>query len=347
MVGSGVAVVLSAFLLLPYGSMAATLNSETGSVVRRESETHAIHLTANGEMIKQRRSSSSADDCNLDFPLGKPGTNDCNEDGTDGTSKHQLIEEEALCVQAAIEAGATTTHDNFVIDARWEDKSPIGCFRQSCSESKTNGVCYFFNSKGGDMPANIDADKVVVCKRPRMKISPPLDQPMPTTGTAPVCPPNYKRVKGVESDPASEEEVICQSAGRCLGQADSSSFLIGRNPTNTSRHADYPRGCIMRDDNKTYFNPDNTDVGYGKDNGRLICRVKECGEDAAECAGADYITPACEAKRAACLNCAGTITDATCDLAMTVRYGKVFSASEKADIVANHSSVGRNVTLFY
>jgi len=347
MVGSGVAVVLSAFLLLPYGSIAATLNSETGSVVRRESDTHAIHLTANGEMLKQqRRSSTSADDCNLDFPLGKPGTNDCNADGTGAeASIHHLIEEEALCVQAAIEAGATTTHDNFVVDARWEDRSPLGCFRQSCSEATVNGVCYFFNAKGGDMPANIDADKVVVCKRPRMKISPPLDQPMPAGDTAPVCPPNYKRVKGLETSPASEEEVNCQAAGKCLGQADASSFMVGRLPTNTSRHADYPRGCIMKEDNKTYFNPDNTDVGYGKSGGRLICRVKECGEDEPECAGSGYIEQPCLDKRAACLNCA-IGTDAKCDLSVTVRYGKVWSESEKVEIVANHSSVGRNVTAF-
>jgi len=340
MVGSGVAVVLSAFLLLPYGSIAATLNSETSSVVRRESDKHTIHLSARGEMVQQRRSSSSADDCNLDFPLGQPGTNLCKQDSPD--SQHHLIDEEALCVQAAIEAGATTTHDNFVIDAQWEDKSPLGCFRQNCHESTVNGVCYFFNSKGGDLPSNISADLVPVCKRPRMKISPPLDQEMPNNGTAPTCPPNYKRVKGLESSPSSEEEVVCQSAGRCLGQADSAAFIIGKNPTNTSRHADFPRGCIMKADNKTYFNPDNNDVGYGKDNGRLICRVKECNEDVPECAGDLYISDSCKAKRAECENCKG---DGPCNLAVTVRYGRVFTAAERAEIVANHSSVGRNVTL--
>merc|ERR1719171_1177465 len=98
--------------------------------------------------------------CDYDFPLGKEGTNNCTEN-----DKHALILQESMCIDAASESGATTSHDSFREPAEWENKHPKGCFKYSCSEA-SNNICYFYNGDG-DWPHPLPVKGTPVCSRPR------------------------------------------------------------------------------------------------------------------------------------------------------------------------------------
>merc|ERR1719253_1753931 len=129
-----------------HGSSAATILSEPeSSVMRREKKMvlldaggQMIHnepqkpktlVKTQGELSSEDKANLAAEFCDYDFPVGKADTSNCSD-----TGKHALILEESMCLEAAIEAGATTVQNVFELGQEWEAKRPKGCFTYKCEE---------------------------------------------------------------------------------------------------------------------------------------------------------------------------------------------------------------------
>lgn len=274
-----------ALAAIPHGSAVSSLTREE-SVVRREramqvtSEAVLVpppndghgprsNLKMNTNFTSAELAKLAAQFCNYDFPLGSKDTNFCTD-----PSKSMIHIVDALdptmCIEAAIQSGASAGHHDFMIPQgttdRWEYKRPAGCFAAKCgASSTTHDTCYYWNGVACTLNTNDtitpacpkDVAGTPVCQRPRH-----LYGAQDAQGG---CPDGYQVI---------EDEETCRSSATCLGHMPSSEFRVGVH--NASKHLDHPEGCfIVEEDghNMTYFNPSSA-LGKGTNvKGKTICNV--------------------------------------------------------------------------
>lgn len=263
------------------GCLGATLYAEKSQTVRREPPAESLQMGAHGEMIQV--SSANADStshmridgegatapdtlvtnqealddmatqfCDFDFPTGKTGSNNCTH-----PTNQSLILQENMCIFAASEAGATTSHSSFKEPSEWENVHPKGCFKYSCSEA-ANNVCYFYNGDG-DWP-NGDLKGTPICSRPKH-----LNGTRNSAAADAGCPAGYEVIDHGDT---------CFKTAGCLGYCTGSEFRIGEQ--NASKHLEYPRGCFIDNtDGCVYYNGPNA-LGRGTSvSGTPICNVSK------------------------------------------------------------------------
>jgi len=277
--------VFLALALFPCGSIAATLtvdqHVEKESMIRRESG--RVEVSALGEIVHaddltklgtaQAPNSTDATDtatgsaagtatdnlvtdtlqydyCDIDFPLGNDGTNNCSH------AEHALITDPNVCEEAAARSGATTLQGHFeVTGAPYAETRPKGCFKEACGD---NNTCYFFNEYGGWPGPSIDGTPV--CHRPKL-----LNGTKDTNGG---CPATYAVI---------DHEDVCRQAANCWDiPIDRETFRIGFDPRNASKHLLYPRGCfidVSTEPAKVFFNPDEGGESGTNVKGIPICNV--------------------------------------------------------------------------
>lgn len=227
--------------------------------MRREPSPHKLHITPRGEVLMESRAKPSDDEveedmavefCNYDFPVGRLDTNNCTD-----SSKHSLILQEGMCIEAARMAGAYTFHDDFKLTSEWYDKHPKGCFKYNCGEAR-NRICYFFNGDGDWPTGPLKGEPI--CSRPR-RLNGTKDSPAADGG----CPAGYEVIDHNET---------CSEAAKCMGYCQGTQFSIGVH--NASHHLLHPRGCFIDDvDGCVYYNgPSHMGVGTSV-RGTPICNV--------------------------------------------------------------------------
>jgi len=236
--------VSAALILLPCSSFGATLHES--QTIRRE-PIRSVSLSASGEVTEEtswedRAVGSSDQFCDFDFPLGADGTNNCTD-----TSLHNLIIEEALCMEAAEQAGENVTAKaNFKIGIHWEKEHPVGCF-------KNNG--YWFNANGNWPPLPVTGSPV--CSRPKH-----MNGTKDGNGG---CPDGYEVIM---------DETTCRQSATCLGYPKATQFRTGEH--NSSRKLDHPKGCWVDENDRqgtAYFNEASA-MGVGTHvEGTPICIV--------------------------------------------------------------------------
>jgi len=282
MVGSSVAGLALAVVLLSHGGVAIPIVADQSAFVRRQAAQVEVSLSPQGEMIQE----ASHDDMDLapedlaksgfeigrfDFVLGQPNTNVCtatghkkvNED-TQNSTGH--IIGKALCVAAAAQKGAHFTDEE--ADDGQEGNHPKGCFKADCDLFKADGdslatthpVCFFYNPTGGVINV-AGVTGTPVCSRPAFVHG-------------------NDDTQGCKADDQSDYQVIddeetCRTAAGILGtHPTADEFRIGVH--NASKHLDYVQGCFLNlDRNKVYFNAKSAlgDGVAGQMKGRNICNV--------------------------------------------------------------------------
>lgn len=259
---------LTRFLISDVSCVAITADS---AIMRTEKKA-AMELGASGELRSSAYDESSADGfCNDDFPLGAEGQCDCAD-----TTKHTIIEQEEMCIEAAKQAGVSTLPGKFRLESNWFNYHPKGCFKDVCS-SDPKGQCYFFNPTetvakcanifmmDGSQPA---VTGVPVCRRPKYLYGTVFAGGAFTDAG---CPDQY----GVVMD-----ENNCTQAASCLGEADGDEFRV--TALNLSQHHDFPMGCFNNTHKfdegfvlgRVYYNPAIDGLGNPTDAyGTPICNV--------------------------------------------------------------------------
>lgn len=212
--------------------------------------------------------------CNDDFPLGIQHTNRCQN-----ATHHRQIFDEGMCLKASDLAGARIEHNFFVIERKYRDLHPLGCFAYHCGHTALNQslphdnqteICYYFNGNGAP-PSNPHG--FPVCFR--------ADYLNGTVDTNGGCDKHYEVVM---------DEHTCEAAAECLGMEKEHEFRIGEQ--NWTKHLEYPKGCFIRKDTGAFqFNDISTLNGSEPPNPHIgggipVCNVSSTvhwpngGEDA-------------------------------------------------------------------
>jgi len=279
MVGSGLSFFLGACVLLPRGSIAATLTTE--GVVRRE-----VKVGSQGELSRQ----TPKEDVQIDaseystfkaiytpeymeklasdpVELAKLATQWCNTSYaygvTDGrtasqiaspcgaTSQHEIMISPSMCIQAAQEAGASTDHNNWMTPVgqvgRAEFRVPKGCFKAACVQDATK-VCFFYNAmEPPDGSGHFTPDPPSGDYVGRQTAEAPIAY-AGLTGT-PVCHmPRWEFWDaGTDACPAGgyalvDDDASCRLSTNCGIAALGYDERVGIH--NASKHLDYVRGCF-------------------------------------------------------------------------------------------------------
>lgn len=292
MMGSGVAAFLvSAFVLLARGSIAATL---TEKVVRRET---SVTLTSHGELSRQApkpkedvqiASSALASVYTPEYvekllsdpvELAKLAEQWCNISYSKGPTTartlttfcdagHSLMQSPSMCIEAAVESGAKTSHFNFMVPSENEQNHPVACFKAPCSATDSSN-CFFYNAIEHTI---FDADKTTfsgtpVCQRDRWEKS-ASTATITAAGVHTTCntAAGYSFV---------DDEWSCSRAANCGFAPMAYEDRIGN--FNASRHLDFVRGCFVNPaDNAVYFNAASS-MGVPGANaiGTQICNISQ------------------------------------------------------------------------
>lgn len=211
------------------------------------SEKKEMEISDSGEMRLTPHASddvhdSTADMCDVDFPLGGAGGCACSDE-----TSHELILQEEMCRVAAAQAGVTAP-DNFRLKSEWFNHHPKGCFVDTCSDTK--GVCYFYNPIG-NLPAQCGNWTMPNGDQPQVTGHPVCQRARYQNGTIDGndgCANDY----GVVMD-----ETNCSEAAICLGYCEGTEFRV--TSLNQSRHDDFPVGCFINtapgQDGCVYYNP--------------------------------------------------------------------------------------------
>jgi len=262
MAGSSILYMLSFLILLPYGSMGATLYSDSHNVRRKIVRSESVEMNARGDIKNMPSKSKPSDDedeseesiefCNYDFVLGNDGTDDCSHQShhkiAAGSPLEALINQSSLCIEAAMRAKVSAPHASFVLDAEWQNVRPKGCFKYHCSEDPNN-VCYFYNPIS-DSPSGA-VSGTPVCARTTY-IEGARNSNGGETGDCLVAGSDGTLTK-VEGYEVIDNDFACENTAKCLGHTKGAEFRIGIQ--NASKHLLYPRGCFQRNsDDKIYYN---------------------------------------------------------------------------------------------
>lgn len=225
-------------------------------IIHKEASAPALEISNKDELM--------INTCNDDFPLGVEKRSLCAEASFD-----YLIINREICIEAAREAGVTTIHNKFEVQAEggWRQKHPKGCFKIPCGaadaipghvaaaaaaagEAATNSqvgggnYCYFYNPIGYN-PTETNATTgedllsgVPVCYRPKIvKGSVQSDK---TT----LCHNGFAFINTENS---------CSEAATCLGRCHGQLFIIDEEVN--SKFNNYPEGCFIEDNTGcVYFN---------------------------------------------------------------------------------------------
>jgi hypothetical protein len=314
----GVTSIFLALALIPRASIAATLNGERESVVRKEPLSRH-QVTADGDVIQEHGSqpklspeedmikAREVDYCNDDFPVGLDMTSTCTNANAD-LKNEILVDSESMCWQAAIDNGAHVPAGKATIDTWgdwqfWQAKRPMGCFKEACTgTTSTAGVsiagtdtCYYFNAVGF-MPTNISGGQPI-CNRPK-HVNGTND---PVSGQPLGCPGGYAVI---------DDYLECEATIGCLQYNRGQNFFIGM--ANGSKHLDYVRGCFFEEqaDGRVtvHFNNETNLGDCTTCKGVQICQVDA---SAAGTAGTATVTDDTAATDTAATDTAATDTAAT------------------------------------
>jgi len=256
--------------------------------MRREHLSRSVKLNAHGDgEVVESKSAPSDDDlqlpwfCNFDFPLGQVSSNICTN------SSH--LTDLNLCRRAAHEAGASYSHDGFLVTQATAKQffHPKGCFMNFCNQHDSGTVCYFYNDPDDAsryLTSNDDDD-------PLADDSTWMDDggsgdfnshgSRPVNGT-PVCSrPKYMNgtKNGQGGCPAGFEvlrdKTLCEASAVCLeypmgnmshyvnNQADDT-LISSDGDVSQVDYNNFPGGCFTSD-SKIYYNAKSTLSGLGSE----------------------------------------------------------------------------------
>lgn len=208
---------------------------------------HAAPMKVETETLSSdpQCSSEAGGYTDIDFPLGKVDSNDCEKTPSDApeackkvqptdaekleckTYNHAPISDLAICKEAARRAHAAMAHDGTEnVPAGWEDRRPKGCFMAKCNHE--SGICYFFNPTA---LTPTRAKGTPVCQRPNF-----LAGQKDTNGLADKCPPGYRVLLDADE---------CKIAGGCLSHGIGEPFK--RHMQNAAEHDIFPEGCFVHE----------------------------------------------------------------------------------------------------